>query len=255
MTASEPETEEGTEEDAGGLDEGIVNETAQHTPTALILDTSSSMKRTPDGETKPKIDQLNEGLQHFKDELMDKASASSRVDVGVVTFGGTAEVQQEMTHITEWEPPELEGSGGTPMGAAINKAIEITEGAKNEYRQNGTPYTQPLLWLLTDGKPTDMDIGDNQWEDVTNQIEVGEAENHLTFFAMGVGGADMEKLNALVDGADRPALKLEQGKFDEYFEFISNSLENVSEEEGTPDQIGDPDEVKDITAEEQFVQK
>lgn len=238
------------------LEPEIVEETVQHTPTVLILDTSGSMgteTKTPNGEKKPKIEQLNEGLELFKNELMDKEAASSRVDVGVVTFGGEAEVQQNLTHITDWEPPELESGGSTPIGEAINKAIDVEEEAKQAYRNNGTPYTQPMLWLLTDGKPTDMNVGDETWEEVTNQIEVGEAEDHLMFFPMGVGGADMEMLGALVENTDRPAMKIKQGMFDKYFEFVSNSLEQVSEEQGTPEQIGDPEEAANLA--EDFVQQ
>src|SRR5215831_12907199 len=49
-------------------------------PCLLILDTSGSMRGQP-------IDELNEGLRVFKDELSADTMASRRVEVAIITFG------------------------------------------------------------------------------------------------------------------------------------------------------------------------
>jgi uncharacterized protein YegL len=46
----------------------------------LLLDTSGSMSGAP-------IQQLNEGLQVFRDELFADPLAAKRVEVAIVTFG------------------------------------------------------------------------------------------------------------------------------------------------------------------------
>ena len=227
-----------------------VDVTVERTPTVLILDTSGSMSsqsKGPDGKEKANIDRLNEGLGFFQDEVLSKEHASVRVDVGLVEFGGeNAEVREDFTHIKNWSPPDLSASGTTPMGEAIELAIDMTEEIKMFYANEGIPYNRPIFWLLTDGKPTEMEEGDAMWDQVQQQLLRGTAENHFELFAMGVGEADMDTLNALVEPTNRPALKIKEGMFAEYFEFLSNSLEDASQEKGTPDQVGDTDELKEF---------
>lgn len=225
--------------------------TVERTPTVLILDTSWSMRSestTAKGETKKDIDQLNEGLEMFKGEVLEKEHAATRVDVGLVEFGGqNATVKEDFTNIESFNPPTLSASGQTPMGDAIEKAIDMAEEVKTFYGDEGISYTRPLLWLLTDGAPTDMNEGDAMWDQVQRQLEVGAENDHFVFFAMGIGDADMKTLENLVEPTNRPALKIKEGMFKEYFEFLSNSLEDASAEEGTLEQAGDPEKLKQFT--------
>jgi len=226
-----------------------IDTTVERTPTVLILDTSGSMTQDsvgPDGESKENIERLNEGLGFFQEEVLKKEHASVRVDVGVVEFGSGADIRTDFTHIQDWNPPTLDASGRTPMGDAIELAIDMTEDVKSFYAEEGIPYNRPIFWLLTDGKPTDMDEGDGKWDQVQEQLRRGTEDKHFEMFAMGVGDADMDTLNALVEPTGRPALKIKEGMFAEYFEFLSNSLEDASEEEGTPDQIGEPTDLEDF---------
>jgi len=226
-----------------------IDETVERTPTVLILDTSGSMTQESvgsDGKSKENIERLNEGLDFFRDEVLEKEHASARVDVGVIEFGSGAEIRKDFTHIKNWTPPTLTASGKTPMGEAIELAIDMTEDVKTFYANEGIPYNRPIFWLLTDGKPTDMNQGDDKWNQVQQQLERATEDNHFELFAMGVGEADMDTLNALVEPTSRPALKIKEGMFAEYFAFLSNSLEDASQEEGTPDQVGDTDDLKEF---------
>ena len=62
------------------------NPEESHVATVLLLDISASM-----GDN-DKISQLNEGLQLFKDEVCQDERACKRVDLAVITFGGSVEV-------------------------------------------------------------------------------------------------------------------------------------------------------------------
>src|SRR5438046_7942748 len=53
-------------------------------PCVLLLDTSRSMAG-------PRIEALNEGLQVFRQELLKDLLARQRVEIAIVTFGGTPE--------------------------------------------------------------------------------------------------------------------------------------------------------------------
>ena len=98
-------------------DLGFAENPENRCPVVLVLDNSGSMGGAP-------IRQLNEGLQVFRDELQADSLAAKRVEVAIVTFGPVV-VQTDFTTVQSFYPPTLAAAHDTPMGAAIEKAIEL----------------------------------------------------------------------------------------------------------------------------------
>lgn len=176
-------------------------------PCILLLDTSGSMSGT-------KIGELNGGLQTFAEELRSDAMAAKRVEVAIVSFGPVQTVQHFVS-ADAFQAPTLTASGDTPMGAAIMSAVGLVAERKEAYKKNGIGYYRPWVFMITDGAPTD-DVGA-----ATAAIREGEASKSLTFYAVGVDGADMARLSQI---AVRQPLKLRGLSFRELFVWLSNSL-------------------------------
>ncbi|NWG25334.1 MAG: VWA domain-containing protein [Pseudorhodoplanes sp.] len=176
-------------------------------PCILLLDTSGSMSGT-------KIGELNGGLQTFAEELRSDAMAAKRVEVAIVSFGPVQTVQHFVT-ADAFQAPTLTASGDTPMGAAIMSAVGLVAERKEAYKKNGIGYYRPWIFMITDGAPTD-DVSA-----ATAAIREGEASKSLTFYAVGVDGADMARLSQI---AVRQPLKLRGLSFRELFVWLSNSL-------------------------------
>ena len=64
-----------------------------------------------------RIDLLNEGLVALKETLAADSLASKRAEIAIVTFGGIVTVVQDFVTAENFQPPHLNASGGTPMGA------------------------------------------------------------------------------------------------------------------------------------------
>lgn len=198
----------------------IANPQHPHCATLLLLDVSGSMQ----GD---KIRQLNEGLQVFKDEILQDDLARKRVDLAIITFGEDVKLVSDFTSVDALPDITLTASGLTPMGYALNMAMDKIEERKQEYKTKGIDYYRPWIFMITDGEPTDIKPSDPQWKALVSRIHTGEAEKKFLFFAVGVEPANMQILRELSPHTRLP-LKLKKDKFREMFTWLSKSTRKTS---------------------------
>lgn len=198
-------------------------------PALLLLDTSASMYGA-------KIAELNNGLkvleQHFDPETGDPTVLRS-VELALVTFGTggvnvidlrtgrpTSELDQAFVEAGEFIAPTLTTGGSTPLGQAMDVALDLLTSRKSFYKANGIPYNRPWIFLISDGAP------DGGWEGAADRASREVTGNHVIVWSIGVDGADLQTLSRF--SGDRPALLLKGLYFSELFEFISNSVSGAS---------------------------
>jgi uncharacterized protein YegL len=168
------------------------------------------------------IAELNDGLATLKQTLADDSLASRRAEIAIVTFGGTVTTIQDFVTVEGFHPPHLHASGSTPMGHAIMQGLEMIAQRKATYRAAGISYYRPWVFLITDGGP---DPGD-PWQTAAMQVKQGEASKAFAFFTVGVEGANLDVLAQI---ATRAPVKLKGLNFRPLFEWLSHSMQAVSQ--------------------------
>lgn len=181
-------------------------------PCILLLDTSSSMAGAP-------INALNEGLQTFQTDIQKDLLARRRVEVAIITFGGVVQTVQDFVTAGEFIAPTLAADGGTPMGQAINTALDLLRDRKERYKANGISYYRPWVFMITDGAPTDS------WQAAAQRVRSEESANGMALFAVGAQGADMRTLGQI---AVREPVQLQGLNFSAMFLWLSQSQKAVS---------------------------
>jgi uncharacterized protein YegL len=187
--------------------------TEPRVPCVLVLDVSGSMQGIP-------IRQLNDGLQAFKDALSSDSLAAKRVEVAIITFGAEVEVVCDFTTTEGFQPPMLRASGMTPMGQAVDKAMEMIEQRKRTYKSNSISYYRPWIFLITDGGPNDPG-----WEGVARRSREQDQAKAFALFAVGVDEANFEKLGLFTP---REPVRLRENEWRKMFLWLSSSLKSVS---------------------------
>lgn len=182
-------------------------------PVVLLLDVSGSMSGRP-------IEELNRGLATFQADVLKDGQASMSVDVAIVTFG-PVRLTQDFVSITDFTPPQLRAEGLTPMGEAIEYGLDLLEQRKQTYKGHGVSYYRPWVFLITDGAPTD------DWTYAAHRLKDAEVNRKLSFFAVGVEGADFETLKQITP--ERPPLKLNGLDFGSLFIWLSASMKRISQ--------------------------
>jgi len=195
--------------------EELVENPTARLPVCLVLDTSASMTGAP-------ITELQEGVNTFFAQLLADDVAKYSAEVAVVTFGGNVDMVVDFAAVTRQTVPSLTAGGMTPMGEAVEKALELLQTRKEEYKRAGVDYYQPWLVIMTDGAPTD---NISKASRLVDELVRGKK---LAVFAIGIGkDADMNELAKLSGG--RPPLKLKGLEFGQFFLWLSASVARVSQ--------------------------
>ena len=187
-----------------------------------IVDGVQTYARTRTGEVPIPIKELNDGIKTFKAALESNALTSRRVETAIVAYNSDVELVQNFATVSALAPPDLEAKGATSTAAAVNFALDMLEERKQVYRDMGVPYYRPWIFLITDGDSTDSK---QQMEATSERVHKAEVDKQLSFFCVGVEGANMDELRQM---APHRTASLDGLAFEEFFLWLSNSLTTVS---------------------------
>ena len=196
----------------------LSDNTNQRLPCVLVLDGSASMEGNA-------INELNNGLKILENELKNDDTAAQRVQLLVIRLGdsGKVEILVDWTDAIDFTAPSIRANGNTPLGGAMDLALDKIEEQKENYKNNNIPYNRPWIFLITDGAPNDPN-----WEIKADRCVDAENSNKVIIFPIGTKDADFDILRKF---STRPPVMLDGLKFKELFMWLSKSASSASRTE------------------------
>lgn len=204
----------------------LIQNTSTRLPVCLCLDISGSMGK------ENAIDVLQDGISRFYESIRNNKQAKESCEIAVLTFNETVDVVEDFETVDKKTTINIfEPNGGTRLALGVNKALDLLEERKKEYKKNGVDYYQPWLVIITDGKPGDSADLPIVYERVKKLLE----NRKLTTFPLCVGSDnDKDKWTevlTVLNGFCLPpktALHLKNLKFEDFFEWLGQSVSIVS---------------------------
>lgn len=117
-------------------------------PVYVLVDTSGSMFGEP-------IEAVKNGFAVLISALKRDPQALEMAYLSVITFAAEAKQILPLTEVAQVTPQNFTASGGTAMGAALGLVVNCANREVAKYTPDSKGDYKPLVFILTDGAPTD----------------------------------------------------------------------------------------------------
>lgn len=184
-------------------------------PVYLVLDVSESMAG-------PAIEAVDKSVQALVAELKKDPHALETAHMSVITFAREAKQVVPLTDIADFIAPKLSVRTGTSLGKALRLLLESMahEVVRTSDCQKGD--YKPLVYLLTDGHPTD------DWRPAVESVRQANSPKIANIIAVGCGpDADVEILRQISDTV-LLIPEASQESLSRFFVWLSASVQSAS---------------------------
>jgi len=162
-------------------------------PVIFLLDTSGSMAGQPIGA-------VNAAIEGVLPELvsMNNENPVTQIEIAILTFDSVINWKtgkKGLINPANYAWKDLDASGGTSMGAAFNELNNVLSASRG-YMNRASGSVAPVLFLLSDGEPTDEyaeyleKLKDNSWYKVAMRVAVGYGEFNDSVLAEFTGNTE-----------------------------------------------------------------
>ena len=180
-------------------------------PVYLLLDTSGSMSGEP-------IEAVKNGVQVLHSTLRKDPYALESAYVSVITFDSEVKQVVPLTEVSLFQPPTIKASGGTSLGGVLKKVAECADAEVKKSTENEKGDWRPLVFLMTDGYPTD---------DLQKGLAEFKKRKWGTVVACGTDDADMEALKQITESVVKLS-QADSASIAAFFKWVSASIATSS---------------------------
>lgn len=174
-------------------------------PIYILIDTSYSMSGEP-------LKAVQNGLETLVKALRQDPQALETAYLSVIEFNSEARQLEKLKDLTEFQTPTLRVNGATSMGKSLSLLVKCIQ---EEVLVDGRRDWKPMVFLLTDGIPTD---------NLQKGIEDLKKINIGTFVACAAGSgaevSNLEKITNLIVTLD----ETNRESITSFFKWVSASI-------------------------------
>ena len=207
---------------------------ARSLPVYILIDTSGSMKGEP-------IESVKVGLADMIATLRQDPYALETVCISIITFDRDVKQILPLTELENLQLPDIvtPDSGPTHMGQALKMMCDKVEVEVKKGNNEQKGDWRPLLFILTDGKPSDK----LEYNKIIPKVK---ALNFASIVGCAAGPkADTEPLKQLTDQVFRLDT-MDATSFKKFFVWVSDVIGLGGKSVGTTESLqlpGPPAEV------------
>ena len=199
-----------------------------------MIDTSGSMRGEP-------IESVKVGIESMIAGLRQDPYALETACISIITYDSEARVELPLTPLDELQLPEMAvpESGATMMGAALELLCRQVDSEVRLSTPERKGDWMPLLFLMTDGKPSDLSA--------FNRAVVQVKQKHFASIVACAAGmqAKVEYLQKLTDKVFSLDT-LDGNTFKQFFQWVTGIIQEGNRSIGATDEMvlpPPPDEV------------
>lgn len=181
-------------------------------PVYLLIDTSGSMTGEP-------IESVKVGLEAMLSSLRGDPFALESANISIITYDREVKVILPLTPLEDIQLPEITcpESGPTNMGAALKTLCKQIDSEVHLSTPTQKGDWMPLLFLMTDGKPSDI-------MEYNEAIPEVKKRKFATIVACAAGSkAKTEPLQQLTDQV-YTLDTMDKSSFSQFFKWVSSSI-------------------------------
>lgn len=181
-------------------------------PVYLLIDTSGSMTGEP-------IESVKVGLEAMLSSLRGDPFALESANISIITYDREVKVILPLTPLEDIQLPEITcpESGPTNMGAALKTLCKQMDSEVHLSTPTQKGDWMPLLFLMTDGKPSDI-------MEYNEAIPEVKKRKFATIVACAAGSkAKTEPLLQLTDQV-YTLDTMDKSSFSQFFKWVSSSI-------------------------------
>lgn len=194
-------------------------------PVYILIDTSGSMMGEP-------IESVKVGLSDMIASLRVDPYALETVCVSIITYDKNVNQILKLTELADLKLPDIvcSESGPTHMGAALDKLCNCYDKEINKGTIQQKGDWAPLLFVLTDGKPSDLLV----YDEVLPKVKQHQFTN-IVACAAGPK-AKIEPLKKLTDNVFTLET-MDSASFKKFFEWVTINVQQGGKTIGVSNSI------------------
>ncbi len=189
-------------------------------PVYILIDTSGSMRGEP-------IESVKVGLETMVSTLRSNPYALETVWLSIITYDREVKQLLPLTALDNVQIPQITvpESGPTHTGLALQYLCESVDKEVRHTTREQKGDWKPLMFLMTDGKPSDIQLYNQMIPEVKRRHF-----SEMAAFAAGMN-ARTEPLRQLTDNTFRLDTA-DSAAFSQLFKWVSDTVTTKSEQAG-----------------------